>query len=71
MGLVAQHNSEQDAWIVIYGKVFDVTEWQHDHPGGDDILIRNAGTDVSEIFRSVGHSPDANEIRYLVDCSCI
>mmetsp|Transcript_2290 Transcript_2290/g.3334 ORF Transcript_2290/g.3334 Transcript_2290/m.3334 type:complete len:99 (+) Transcript_2290:84-380(+) len=60
---VARHNSPDDLWIVVYGKVYDVTEWQHDHPGGDDILNNNAGKDVSALFRSVGHSPDAMEIR--------
>lgn len=60
---VAEHDSEDDLWIVIYGKVFDVTEWQHDHPGGDDILQSHAGQDVSALFRDVGHSPDANAIR--------
>ena len=60
---VAQHDQPDDLWIVIYGKVFDVTEWKEDHPGGDDILIEHGGKDVSELFRNVGHSPDANAIR--------
>ena len=46
VNLVQKHNTVDDAWVVIYGKVFDVTEWQHDHPGGDDILIRNAGNQL-------------------------
>ena len=60
---VAQHNTEGDCWIVIYGRVYDVTVWKDEHPGGDDILVDNAGRDVSDIFRQVGHSPDANAIR--------
>ena len=60
---VALHNTEEDLWVVVYGRVYDVTDWQHDHPGGDDILLDNGGKDVSEIYRSVQHSPDANAIR--------
>ncbi len=60
---VAQHNTADDLWIVVYGKVYDVTEWQHEHPGGDEILQANAGKDVSTLFKNVGHSPDANAIR--------
>ena len=48
--VVRKHNHAGDAWVVIYGKIFDVTEWQHDHPGGDDILIRNAGKPSPELI---------------------
>lgn len=27
---VAQHNTPDDLWIVIYGRVYDVTEWQNE-----------------------------------------
>jgi len=59
----AQHNSPDDLWIIIYGKVHDVPEWQHSHPGGDFVLQEYAGKDASDMFRSVQHSPDANGIR--------
>lgn len=56
---VAKHNTPEDLWLIIYGKVYDVTEWQHSHPGGDFILQDYGGKDASKMFRSVQHSPDA------------
>lgn len=31
---VNEHNKASDLWIVIDGGVYDVTLFQHDHPGG-------------------------------------
>ena len=56
---VALHCYPQDAWMVIYDKVYDVTEFLHEHPGGFDIMNEYIGYDASLAFRSVGHSEDA------------
>ena len=32
------------------------------HPGGEEILIENAGADSTENFEDVGHSSDAREM---------
>ena len=32
------------------------------HPGGEEILLENAGIDSSEMFEDVGHSSDAREM---------
>ena len=32
------------------------------HPGGEEILIENAGQDSTENFEDVGHSSDAREM---------
>jgi len=60
---VAKHSSKDDLWVVINGRIYDVTDWQHDHPGGGRVLLKNGGKDVSKLFRDVGHSPDAIDMR--------
>lgn len=34
--ILAQHNSQSDAWIALGGKVFDVTRYMDYHPGGSN-----------------------------------
>eukprot|EP01094_Clydonella_sp_ATCC50884_P000040 TRINITY_DN1002_c0_g2_i3.p2 TRINITY_DN1002_c0_g2~~TRINITY_DN1002_c0_g2_i3.p2 ORF type:complete len:342 (-),score=138.71 TRINITY_DN1002_c0_g2_i3:96-1070(-) len=53
---VAKHNTENDAWLIVEGKVFDVTNFLREHPGGKRILLKEAGKDATEKFRSF-HAP--------------
>ncbi|KAE8378346.1 hypothetical protein BDV26DRAFT_304336 [Aspergillus bertholletiae] len=59
---VAAHKSKDDLWVAIHGKVYDITKYVRDHPGGADILIDVAGTDATAAYEDVGHSEDADEI---------
>jgi acyl-lipid Delta6-acetylenase / acyl-lipid (9-3)-desaturase len=52
-----QHNTPSDLWISIQGKVYDVTGWLKDHPGGDLPLLNLAGQDVTDAF--VAYHPAA------------
>jgi L-lactate dehydrogenase (cytochrome) len=36
---ISQHASEEDAWIVVNGKVYDVTKFAPEHPGGAESKI--------------------------------
>lgn len=44
---ISKHNKEDDAWIIIDNKVYNVTDYLDEHPGGDSIL-KNVGGDASE-----------------------
>ncbi|KAL7739763.1 hypothetical protein ACLKA6_015003 [Drosophila palustris] len=58
---VAQHDSYDDCWIVIYDRVYDVTQFLREHPGGDDIIMDHAGRDATIAFHGTGHSRHAVE----------
>ncbi|CAO2839899.1 unnamed protein product [Amaranthus hypochondriacus] len=56
---VSEHNSSKDCWLVISGKVYDVTKFLEDHPGGDEVLLSATGKDATDDFEDVGHSSTA------------
>ncbi|XP_063710728.1 cytochrome b5-like [Symsagittifera roscoffensis] len=65
---LAQHNSIDDLWVAVEDKVYNLTQFQFEHPGGSDILVEVAGKDATEEFEDAGHSEDAREMMesYLV-----
>ncbi|XP_019865062.1 uncharacterized protein LOC109594293 [Aethina tumida] len=56
---VSWHDSAGDCWVVIYDRVYDITDFLDEHPGGSDILLEYAGRDASVAFRGSGHSKQA------------
>lgn len=50
---VKQHNKKDDIWIVIRGKVYNVTQYLTYHPGGSDILLQYAGCDGTELYDQI------------------
>ena len=57
---VESHNTEQSAWVIIHGEVFDVTMFLQLHPGGRQMLLDYCGKDASEVF-DLYHSPAVME----------
>lgn len=65
---VSAHGSASDCWLVISGKVYDVTDWIASHPGGNAIL-EGCGTDATQLFetRPMGSgTPHSNRARNLL-----
>lgn len=56
------HNTSTDTWLIIHDKVYDLTCFLEEHPGGEEVLIEQAGSDATESFEDVGHSTDAREM---------
>ncbi|XP_054796855.1 cytochrome b5 [Prosopis cineraria] len=65
---VAKHNQTKDCWLIISGKVYDLTPFMEDHPGGDEVLLSATGKDATNDFEDVGHSDSARE---MMDKYCI
>lgn len=55
---VAQHSSRDDCWVIISGKVYDVTSYIPRHPGGAMIYVK-AGGDCTHLFEAYHTSPRA------------
>ena len=53
---VRKHASDDDCWLIIKSKVYDVTPYVQEHPGGRAIL-RNAGGEATEGFFGPQHPP--------------
>ncbi|XP_059849092.1 cytochrome b5 [Hypanus sabinus] len=59
---VKTHNKSKSTWLVIHDKVYDVSKFLEEHPGGEEVLFEQAGGDATESFEDVGHSSDAREM---------
>ncbi|KAI7757749.1 hypothetical protein M8C21_031761 [Ambrosia artemisiifolia] len=64
----SEHNTASDCWIVVDGKVYDVSSYLEEHPGGDDVLLQVTGKDATEEFEDAGHSKTARE---LMETFCV
>merc|ERR1711939_1270868 len=54
---VAKHNSKASCWVVLDGKVLDVSNFLADPPCGELAILTFAGKDATEEFNMI-HPPD-------------
>jgi len=57
-----QHKDDKSTWMAIHDQVYDVTKFLDEHPGGEEVLLEQAGRHATEAFEDVGHSSDAREL---------
>nr|XP_023506520.1 cytochrome b5 reductase 4 isoform X4 [Equus caballus] len=48
-----KHDKKDDCWICIRGFVYNVSPYMEYHPGGEDELMRAAGSDGTDLFDQV------------------
>lgn len=48
MSEVSKHDQEKDCWMVIEDKVYDLTKFINEHPGGFIILVKRKTKEVKE-----------------------
>merc|ERR1712151_1162044 len=64
---IGKHTTEESCWLIIGNasnggpKVYDVTKYLDDHPGGAEVLLDVSGQDADEFFEDIGHSREARE----------
>eukprot|EP01089_Gocevia_fonbrunei_P013596 TRINITY_DN3515_c0_g1_i2.p1 TRINITY_DN3515_c0_g1~~TRINITY_DN3515_c0_g1_i2.p1 ORF type:complete len:157 (-),score=42.94 TRINITY_DN3515_c0_g1_i2:9-419(-) len=51
---INKHNTSTDCWLIVDNKVYDVTSYVDEHPGGDAIF-NNAGADSTKGFKGDQH----------------
>lgn len=62
---VQKHNNDKACWIIHNNKVYDVTGFVMDHPGGEEYILDHAGQDITLIMKdelSHFHSEGAYEM---------
>jgi cytochrome b involved in lipid metabolism len=51
---LSSHNTAQDCYLAIEGKVYDITPYFGSHPGGDPYLLSACGKDATAEFATKG-----------------
>ncbi|KAH3903631.1 fatty acid alpha-hydroxylase SCDLUD_001276 [Saccharomycodes ludwigii] len=63
---LSKHATEKDCWVTLYNRrIYDITTFLDEHPGGKDILLDYAGKDITEVMKDLDvheHSDSAYEI---------
>lgn len=47
---LSKHNSQSDCWLLISGKVYDITSFFGSHPGGNGTMAATCGTDATDAY---------------------
>ena len=68
---ISRHCSQQDAWVVVDGCVYDVSGFLPSHPGGLGVLAGHLGTDISTVLRSPDFHLHSCVAYQILDHCCI
>ncbi|RPD67332.1 cytochrome b5 [Lentinus tigrinus ALCF2SS1-7] len=57
-----EHRTKDSLYLLLHEKVYDVTKFIDEHPGGDEVILAEAARDATEAFEDVGHSDEARAL---------
>uniref|UniRef100_A0A8C7EGH3 Cytochrome b5 heme-binding domain-containing protein n=1 Tax=Nothoprocta perdicaria TaxID=30464 RepID=A0A8C7EGH3_NOTPE len=63
---LAKHSSKEDCWICIRGFVYNVTPYMEYHPGGEEELMKAAGTDGTDLFDQVRTTVSPDKTHFIL-----
>ncbi len=65
MAQVKTHNSSKSCWTIVSGKVYDLTAWINNHPGGPGPILSLCGVDGTAAFTAQhgGQARPASELK--------
>ncbi|NTU98521.1 hypothetical protein HGA64_00730 [Candidatus Falkowbacteria bacterium] len=52
--LVAKHNTQKDCWMIVSGKIYDVSSYMNQHPAGAEVIVPSCGKDGTDAFSTKG-----------------
>ena len=62
---IESHSSPSSCWVTRNGKVYDVTSFLADHPGGEEYILKYSGRDVGQVMKDASehdHSDAAYDV---------
>eukprot|EP00434_Breviolum_minutum_P000777 symbB.v1.2.000685.t1/scaffold41.1/size391900/2 len=63
---VAKHDTPEDCWVVLHGRVYDLTKFAMGHVGGSKLITDLAGKDGTDVFEASHGENVLNSVR--TDC---
>lgn len=62
---VARHRTKDSCWVLLGTRVYDVTAFLRMHPGGEALILRRSGEDVSRAMEGPPHRHSENARRWM------
>jgi cytochrome b involved in lipid metabolism len=59
---ISKHTTEQSCWMLMGNKIYDVTSYLSQHPGGRNSILQYCGKDGSAVFTGLPHSSSAEQL---------
>lgn len=62
---VAKHCTKDSCWVLLGTRVYDVTGFLRMHPGGEALILRRSGKDISGEIEGPPHRHSENARRWM------